>query len=535
MGRFDALDPSFLRRSRAAAVILGGISVLYVALYAGWRPALGHSAGFVLALLNLWLLEILFTRLLRPDPRYGPKLTLALLAKLPLLFGGAALALFVGKLPAKWFLIGFSVPLVVTLLRVIGRMLFSKRSERPRPETEPNLASSESRLGGPIRTITLSFVLLAPLLFGSGIAYWTLRGAGEQAQVQELLLPTAAVAETPGHGVEAGHGAGTASPEHPEAAHGGEPVHAAPAHGTEGTAAAAHGGGEHGAAAHGEGHEEHAEHEFPNLIDVISSFSPDAGWVKAREAAGKRWDAPIFTLVVLTILGVIAGRASSRRDLVPKGLQNGVETVVEAFYEFIEGILGHNAGRYVPFLGSLFFFIWFSNLIGLVPFMKAPTSVYNTTVALAIIVFCYVQYTGLSKLGIKQYLFHLMGSPSSAVERAMVPLIFPMHVIGELAKPLSLSLRLFGNVMGEDTLLFVFAGLGVMVLSTLHAPFGVPLHLPFMFLAVLTSTIQALVFTVLSAIYFMQMLPHEHEGHDEHDGHGAHDAHAHGAGVTAGA
>jgi F-type H+-transporting ATPase subunit a len=102
----------------------------------------------------------------------------------------------------------------------------------------------------------------------------------------------------------------------------------------------------------------------------------------------------------------------------------------------------------------------------------------------------------------------------------MVPLILPLHVIGEIAKPLSLSLRLFGNIMGEDVLLGVFAMLGVSVLAFTHLPIGIPLHLPFILLSMLLSTIQALVFTLLSTIYFLQMMPHEHEeGHG--DAHGA--------------
>ena len=91
----------------------------------------------------------------------------------------------------------------------------------------------------------------------------------------------------------------------------------------------------------------------------------------------------------------------------------------------------------------------------------------------------------------------------------LVPLMFPLHVIGELAKPLSLSLRLFGNIFGEDSLIAVFATLGVLAISFLHIPIGVPFQVPFVFLALLTGTIQALVFTLLSTIYFALVLPHE--------------------------
>ena len=82
-----------------------------------------------------------------------------------------------------------------------------------------------------------------------------------------------------------------------------------------------------------------------------------------------------------------------------------------------------------------------------------------------------------------------------------------------LAKPVSLSLRLFGNITGEDVLIAVFAMLGVAVLGFLHLPVGLPLHLPFILLALMMSTVQALVFTLLSAIYIVQVLPHEEHGH----------------------
>ena len=93
-----------------------------------------------------------------------------------------------------------------------------------------------------------------------------------------------------------------------------------------------------------------------------------------------------------------------------------------------------------------------------------------------------------------------------------MPLLLPIHVVGEIAKPASLALRLFGNITGEDILVAAFVGLGLMVLSGLHSPVGLPLNVPFILLGILLSTIQALVFTLLSTIYILLMLPHA-EGH----------------------
>jgi F-type H+-transporting ATPase subunit a len=108
-----------------------------------------------------------------------------------------------------------------------------------------------------------------------------------------------------------------------------------------------------------------------------------------------------------------------------------------------------------------------------------------------------------------------------------VPLALPIHLIGELAKPLSLSCRLFGNIFGEDMLLAGFAALGIGAMAAMHLgalPFGLPLHFPFLFLALLTSMVQAFVFSLLSTIYFLLMLPHDDHGH-EHAEEAHHPAH----------
>ena len=149
------------------------------------------------------------------------------------------------------------------------------------------------------------------------------------------------------------------------------------------------------------------------------------------------------------------------------------------------------------------------NLIGLVPFFKSSTASINTTAALALTVFLYVQYTGIRRLGAWGYIHHLMGSPNDVVTWVMVPINLPIHLVGELAKPFSLALRLFGNITGEDILIAAFVTLGIMLMSLFGSPIGFPFQIPFIFLALLLSTIQALVFTMLSTIYFSMVMPHE--------------------------
>jgi F-type H+-transporting ATPase subunit a len=136
-------------------------------------------------------------------------------------------------------------------------------------------------------------------------------------------------------------------------------------------------------------------------------------------------------------------------------------------------------------------------------------------VALALIVFVYSQYIGFRELGPLGWLDHMAGNPRTPLSWGLVPLMLPIHLMGELAKPISLACRLFGNIFGEDMLLVAFASLGITLSALIHLPVGIPLQLPFLFLALLTSTLQALVFTVLSTIYFLLMLPHDDHGHEE--------------------
>jgi F-type H+-transporting ATPase subunit a len=265
------------------------------------------------------------------------------------------------------------------------------------------------------------------------------------------------------------------------------------------TAAESH--GEHGAAHSG-------PPELPNIISMI--------W--GHDSVMGHWMNVIFAMFIAVLLSLLALKISRTRALVPGKFQNAVEMVVESLDTFFHGILGKDARRYTPFLGTLFVYIFAMNIFALFPGMMSPPGGpygINTTIALAVCVFCYVQYTGVRRLGILGYVDHLIGQPRDVIGWILVPLNLPIHIIGELAKPLSLSLRLFGNITGEDVLLAVFVGLGISAMAFIHVPVGIPLHLPFFFLALLVSLIQALVFTLLSSIYFLMMLPH-HEGEESH-------------------
>ena len=143
----------------------------------------------------------------------------------------------------------------------------------------------------------------------------------------------------------------------------------------------------------------------------------------------------------------------------------------------------------------------------------------TTTAPLAVCVFVYVQWTGIAKNGLFGYLHHLCGSPRDIFGWLVAPMMFPLHVLGEFIKPLSLSFRLYGNIMAGHILLAVFMGMGIAMLKPFHIPAGVPLHFPFLFLELLVGAIQSLVFALLSTIYIAMMLPHEEHAAEQAHNH----------------
>ncbi|MBI1977932.1 MAG: F0F1 ATP synthase subunit A [Candidatus Omnitrophica bacterium] len=225
------------------------------------------------------------------------------------------------------------------------------------------------------------------------------------------------------------------------------------------------------------------------------------------------WENVVFSLTAALFLVGISFLAARKKLLIPTPLQNALELAVESLDNLVTGIIGPRGRAYVPFIGTLFLYILIQNFMGLVPGMKSPTSSLNTTAALAICVFGYVQGIGIKENGILGYVDHLMGNPRDLVGWIMTPLNLPLHILEELIKPLSLSLRLFGNVLGEDSLIAAFVGLGILALSFMKSPIGLPLQFPFLLLSLLLGTIQALVFSLLTTIYISLMLPQEAHEH----------------------
>ncbi len=193
----------------------------------------------------------------------------------------------------------------------------------------------------------------------------------------------------------------------------------------------------------------------------------------------------VYVILVSGILTVFLYSISRKKEFYPSPLQSFAESIVDAFRGLLVDLMGEEGKRYLPMIGTIGLFIFFNNLAGLFPGFISPTSNLNVTVGSAIFVFLYYHYTGIKKHGVLKYIKHFAGPYPW-----LAPLFFPIEVISHFSRPLSLSVRLFGNIRGEDTVIMILAFL---------IPYIVPL--PMMALAVFTSFVQALVFTLLAAVY----------------------------------
>lgn len=202
-----------------------------------------------------------------------------------------------------------------------------------------------------------------------------------------------------------------------------------------------------------------------------------------------------YTWVIMIGFMVMALGLRGAMKFIPTGYQNVMETIVSGLADFADSILGHDGRKFFPLIGTLAFFIFLGNMIGIFPGCVSPTSNLNTNLALALTVFFIYQYVGFKRHGFA-YLKHFMGP---AVW--MAPLMFPIEVISHFARPVTLSLRLFGNIKGEDIVILVLGFL---------APMGLLLPMPMLVFAVFTSVLQTVVFMLLTMVYLAGALE---EGH----------------------
>ena len=192
----------------------------------------------------------------------------------------------------------------------------------------------------------------------------------------------------------------------------------------------------------------------------------------------------LFVFLILGIFALCAIRAMKHASDVPTGFQNVVEIIVEMLDNMVKGTMGKSASKFANYIGTIFIFIFFSNISGLLG-LRPPTADYGTTLALALITFVLIQYSAFKTS--KLHVFTDLFKP--------IPILFPNNLIGEFATPLSMSLRLFGNIMAGTIMMALWYGL----LPWL-AQLGIPAFLH-MYFDLFSGAIQTFVFAMLTMTF----------------------------------
>lgn len=247
---------------------------------------------------------------------------------------------------------------------------------------------------------------------------------------------------------------------------------------------------------------------YQKEVEVISSYiavsAVEVGKHLYWEIGGYKLHGQVFIVSWLVIIALLSLAFIGTRNLerVPKNLQNFMEFVIEFLQDIAKNQIGeHEYRSWVPYIATIFLFILGSNWAGaLIPWkliqlpegeLAAPTNDINTTVALSLLTSLSYFYAGLNKNGLGYFARYVEPTP----------ILLPINILEDFTKPLSLSFRLFGNILADELVVSVF---------TLLVPILIPL--PVMILGLFASSIQALIFSTLSAAYIGEAL----EGHGEH-------------------
>lgn len=228
-------------------------------------------------------------------------------------------------------------------------------------------------------------------------------------------------------------------------------------------------------------------------------ISAITGWVNTALAGalGQPVHLPDQTVVaffiVLVSLAIFPPLSRTFRTYDPGVVQQMLEIGVQSVNTMLDAFIGENGRKYFPVMGGIAFFILASNLITFIPGFQPPTSSLNTTVALGVLAFFYYNFIGFREQG-AAYLKQFVGDPPW-----LAPIMIPIEILSHLSRPLSLSVRLFGNIFGEHTLSGVFFTLLPLGLPVIFAPLGI-----------FVAFMQTFVFVMLSMIYVAGAIEHGH-------------------------
>ena len=204
--------------------------------------------------------------------------------------------------------------------------------------------------------------------------------------------------------------------------------------------------------------------------------------------------AAILVVIILSIISLVTNHRlkNLEQSIIPSPkitLGNLLEVLMTVLFSLMKDIIGKDYKRYVGLVGTLALFILCSNLLGLIPGFVPPTDNLNTTIGCGLVVFAYFNLHGIRVHGLG-HITHLANPLGAWWGWFLAPLLFPVELIGLLVRPLSLGIRLAGNMIGDHKVLFAFAGV---------MPFLLPL--PFYLLGLLVCVIQTIVFCLLTCVY----------------------------------
>jgi F-type H+-transporting ATPase subunit a len=204
----------------------------------------------------------------------------------------------------------------------------------------------------------------------------------------------------------------------------------------------------------------------------------------------------VTTLVLALAWAARRGLERATDPTIPDGrltARDALEMITTFIADLAESVIGHGAERYVPFFGSLFLFILFANLIGLVPGFTPPTDSFNTTVGLGAVSFLVYNYYGIREHGVR-YVKQFLGPVA-----LLAPLMLIVELFSHMFRPLSLAIRLYGNMFADHLVLGIFTDLTKLVIPVI-----------FYMLGAFVCLVQAFVFTLLSMVYVALAVSHEH-------------------------
>jgi len=230
--------------------------------------------------------------------------------------------------------------------------------------------------------------------------------------------------------------------------------------------------------------------------DHLAALANGARSLVGQAAVERPWSASasmevLVALIVVVVFAILRSQLSMDR---PGKLQHAFEAIYNFLHKEAEDNVGHDGHKYLSLFGTLFIFILFANLLGIIPGLESPTMFPEAPAGLAQVAFLYYNVMGIREQGIGKYLAHFAGPMP-----ILAPLMIPIELVSHMARPLSLTIRLFANMYAGEQVTLVFLSLTYLVAPAL-----------FMGLHVFVSFLQAYIFSLMTMMYVAGAVAHDH-------------------------